>query len=104
MLLAYTLSRAYIQDSTKGEAEAEFETVNLVDYLPISAERLNTIRAATKTNTKLQILVKMILGGWPVNKKDVPDDIRHYHSFQDELSYQDGVVYGGGESCDTRRT
>lgn len=53
MLLADTLSRAYIQYSTKGEAETEVETVNMVDYLPISAERLSSIRAATKAEYKV---------------------------------------------------
>lgn len=30
-----------------------------------------------------------------MNKKDIPEDIRHDHSFLDEPSYQDGVVYRG---------
>ena len=29
------------------------------------------------------------------NKKDVPVDIMHYFSFQDELSTQDGLVFRG---------
>lgn len=95
MLLADTLSRAYLPESTKGECETDIETVNMVSYLPISAERLSAIRAATKGDTKLQSVANRILQGWPKRKKDLPSDIRHYHNFQDELSFQDGIVFRG---------
>ncbi|XP_055492867.1 uncharacterized protein K02A2.6-like [Leucoraja erinacea] len=95
MLLADTLSRAYLPESTKGESETDIETVNMVSYLPISAERLSAIRAATNDDTKLQSVVNRILSGWPKRKKDLPSDIRHYHTFQDELSFQDGIVFRG---------
>ncbi|KAJ8356687.1 hypothetical protein SKAU_G00194810 [Synaphobranchus kaupii] len=95
MLLADTLSRAYLPESTKGDTEAEIETVNMIDYLPITDKRLHAIRSATKEDTKLQRLTEMILTGWPKNKYDIPTDIRHYHSFQDELSFQDGIVFRG---------
>lgn len=54
MLLADMLSRAYLPESTRGESETDIETVNMVGYLPISAERLSAIRAATKDDTKLE--------------------------------------------------
>lgn len=28
-----------------------------------------------------------------MDKKDIPEDTRHYRSFLDELGYQDSVVY-----------
>lgn len=74
MLLADTLSRAYIPDSTKGDTETEIKTVNMADYLPISAERLSSIRAATKEDLKLRRVMEMILTGWPPNKSDIPKD------------------------------
>lgn len=49
MLLTDTLSSAYMQDSTKDEAETEFEIV--YNYLPISAGRLSIIRATMKVDT-----------------------------------------------------
>lgn len=42
MLLADTLSRAYLPEcSSYGSVEAEMETVNMVQHLPISSDRLN---------------------------------------------------------------
>ncbi|XP_015233581.1 PREDICTED: uncharacterized protein LOC107086865 [Cyprinodon variegatus] len=95
MLLADTLSRAYLPESTRGESETDIETVNMVNYLPISAERLSAIRAVTKDDPKLQSVANRILLGWPKRKQDLPSDIRHYHTFQEELSFQDGIVFRG---------
>lgn len=53
MLLADTLSRAYLQDAHKSQTEMETEVVNMVDYLPISAERMSVICVATQEDTKL---------------------------------------------------
>lgn len=96
MLLADTLSRAYLSEcSSTGTDEAEIEIVNMVAYLPISEERLNTIRSATQTDKMLQTLSDTIQRGWPKNKKDTPKDIMHYYSFQEELSVQDGIILRG---------
>ncbi len=95
MLLADTLSREYLKDSHKSQKDLEVEVVNMVAFVLISAERLEVICAATQTDKKLQTLINAIQRGWPQNKKDVPVDIAHYFSFQDELSIQDGLVFRG---------
>lgn len=96
MVLADTLSRAYLPESSgAGSLEAEIETVNMVDYVPISEARLSTIRSATRDDDTLQRLSEIILKGWPKNKRDTPIDIRHYHSVQEELSVQDEIVFRG---------
>lgn len=96
MLLADTLSRAYLPEcSSTGTVEAEIGTVNMVAYLPISEERLSTIRSATQTDRTLQTLCDTIQKGWPKHKKDTPRDIMHYYSFQEELSVQDGIIFRG---------
>ena len=44
MVLADTLSRAHLPESTtKWSVEAEIETTDMVNYLPISEERFRTI-------------------------------------------------------------
>lgn len=47
----------------------ETEVVNMVDYLPISAERMRVICTATQEDTKLQMLITIIKKGWPENKR-----------------------------------
>ena len=50
MLLADTLSRAYIINK-QNETDTEFETVNVVQYLPMRAERINDIRNKTRDDS-----------------------------------------------------
>lgn len=92
MLLAGTLSRAYLPESTP--VEAELETVNMVQHLLISADRLQDIRSATEKDKTLQLLIKTMSQRWPKDKSHVPSEIRPYFSLQGELSHQDGMSSG----------
>lgn len=67
----------------------------MISYLAISAVRLSAIRDATREDTKLQEVIKFIRTGWPQNKRDIALNIQHYAAFQDELSFQDGIVFRG---------
>lgn len=96
MVLADTLSRAYLpESSTDGSVEAGIETINMVDCLPISAERLSRIRCATQNDKTLQTLIRTIQKGWPQDRNGTPTEIMHYYSFQEELSFQGGIVFRG---------
>uniref|UniRef100_A0A9J8B237 Gypsy retrotransposon integrase-like protein 1 n=1 Tax=Cyprinus carpio carpio TaxID=630221 RepID=A0A9J8B237_CYPCA len=67
----------------------------MTQHVPISADRFGSIRSATEKDKTLQTLIKTILQGWPKNKADTPKEIGHYYLFQEELSYQDGIVFRG---------
>ncbi len=96
MLLADALSRVYLKDNAQeGSVEKEIENVNMIQYLPISEERLMIISGETEKDDTLQTLIKTIREGWPTNKINVPNEIVHYYSFQDELTVQDGIVFKG---------
>ena len=96
MLLADTLSRAYLPEcSSFGSLEAEIETINMVQHLPISDDRLDAIRTATKADRTLQVLIDTMCHGWPKDRATTPSEIRSYFSFQDELTFQDGIVFRG---------
>ena len=96
MVLADTLSRAYLPEcSAFGSVEAEIETVNMLQHVPISADSLSSIRSATTQDSTLQKLIETIQQRWPNDKTKTPSEIRPYFSFQDELSHQDGIVFRG---------
>ncbi|XP_028839495.1 uncharacterized protein K02A2.6-like isoform X3 [Denticeps clupeoides] len=96
MLLADTLSRSYLPEHASGDSvEMEIESINMVHHIHIAEERFKAIREETSRDRKLQSLIKVIQDGWPMSKKDLPRDIAHYHSFQEELSTQSGVVFRG---------
>ena len=97
MELADTLSRAYLPEPAT-PFEAELESINMAQYLPISAARLEDIRAHTKVDPDLQTLLKVIATGWPQPKQEIPAAAAPYFHFRDELSKQDGVIFRGNRA------
>ena len=101
--IADTLSRAYSDvlppseddhDSTS-ELEERIHSLEIqkIHSLPISKERLESIRAATKEDQELSCLIKTIESGWPRYKRLVPVGIRSYWAFKDQLSVMEGLVF-----------
>ena len=96
MVLADILSRAYLPECPSfGSVEAEIETVNMLQYVPISADSLSSIRSATTQDSTLQKLIETIQQRWPKDKTKTPGEIRPYFSIQDELSHQDRIMFRG---------
>ena len=92
MLLADTLSRAYINNTQS--RESEFESVNAVNYLPMRAERIADICIKTQEDPILSTLKTTIQHGWP-EKEEVPLQIRQFCNQRDELAVTDGLIFRG---------
>lgn len=104
ILKYYNPDEPYLPEhASEGSVEKEIESINMVQQVHTAEERMQSIREETSKDRKLQTLIKVIQEGWPMNKKDMPSDIAHYHSFQEELSAQSGIVFRG-ESCNPRHT
>ena len=43
----------------------------------------------------MQAMIQMIKHGWPLNKKHLPDQLRAYFSFKEELSTRGGLILRG---------
>ena len=90
MTLADTLSRL--------PNKKHSETIDLdvsVDIIGFSEERIKTVREETKADPALNTLAETIVKGWPENIKDVPENIRIYWPFRDEISIEDGLILKG---------
>ena len=90
MTLADTLSR--LPNARNGE------TIDLdvrVDLVKFSTDRLNNIRDATKRDSTLNQLSEIITTGWPESIKEIPNPVRAYWSYRDELSIDNGIVLKG---------
>ena len=68
----------------------DFESVNMVRYLPISDQCLGEIRAEPREDQFLQELSETILVGWPEHKDYTPAMTHPYFSMRDEVTVQDG--------------
>ena len=90
--VADMLSRASLP--YKGKEVDDFESVNMVCYLPISDQRLDETRMETRKDQCLREFSETILVGWP--EKEHPPALTHpYFSMCNKLTVQDGLVFKG---------
>ena len=94
LVIADTLSRAYLSDQSDSHTSLEFE-VNVVSTLPISKPKLNQLQSMTQCDPDLQQLVQIIQKGWPDRKSKVPTQCLPYWSFREQISFSDGILFKG---------
>lgn len=101
MYLADTLSRAVSgmaeQQTCHKEAVfyAELEETNVLQELAISEERLISLQQATQEDATVNLLMKIILHGWPEERQQLPLQLQEYFPFREELSIHNGLVFKG---------
>ena len=103
MYLADTLFRAYPENSVPlSMPQSEFchvlEQLELVEHLPISSKRLKQIQLSTSADPSLQVLLETVLTGWPMDKSQIPPEIKPYKKCYNELTVQDGVLFKGSRT------
>ena len=100
MLLANHLSRA-AQHETSGPEESfqvfslELESLDLMQALKVTPERLDQLQHSISHNDTLQALKTTILTRWPMQKDQVPIKIREYWSYHNKLLVHNGVLFKG---------
>ena len=98
ILLADTLSRAYLDDEPASEDLNEdlICAVNQVlNYLLVSDTKLNMIRQATASDPIMLKLQDTLRCGWPDNRSQIPNVLRPYWTFREELSEANGIILKG---------
>ena len=80
----------------KHESQCQrFETIDQVRDCPVTGALYVTIQRETERDKLLQQLSEVIKNGWPKDVTEVPESIRPWWTFRDELAILDGVVYKG---------
>ena len=99
MILADTLSRAYIPDSKSDESymdvEVEHHVNSVLHSLPVSTDKLGGIREETSRDPTMISLLKVIREGWPQYRQHTPVEIHDYWNYRDEISEVHGVIMKG---------
>ncbi|RXN08108.1 Transposon Ty3-G Gag-Pol poly [Labeo rohita] len=84
MHLADTLSRAYLPEcAAEGSVETEIETINMLQYLPISEGILQKIQRETAKDETFQMLQQVIAQGWPEEKTQLKEELVESHGMTD---------------------
>ena len=94
MYIADTLSRATVNEESSAFISS-LEKVNIKDSVMVSDERLYEIQCHSKEDETLQALSKVIALGWPDTRQEVPDLVRPYFNYRDELHAEDGMLFKG---------
>ena len=71
----------------------EIESLNPLDSLTVSRERLAQLQKATEQDTVLQTFKTTVLVGWPEQKSQVHIPIRDYWSYRDDISLHNGILF-----------
>lgn len=71
------------------------EEIDMVEFLPITAERLTDLCEKIEHDESLKKLKHVIHVCWPAKKEEVPLESRNYFHFKEELTIQDGILFKG---------
>jgi len=91
LYIADALSRAYLPE-TLNEPEEDYEVMSV---LPLTTTAMLQLQQATASDPTCQQLRCTLEHGWPSSYKHVPDNIKPFYAFRDEIGYEDGVLMKG---------
>ena len=100
VIIADTLSRAYIPNCSEAiKFTRELATVTEeieCDLRVIASEKtIALLKEAARNDDVYKLLRKQILLGWPECRDSVPNDIRDYWTFNDELAVCNDFIFKG---------
>ena len=88
LLIADTLSRAH-QEKTGDDQKNRARIMNVNVFGDIPDKRLDEIREATSGDASLQVVMKLVLEGWPAEQRGTPVCVLPYFDVRDCLSVVD---------------
>lgn len=100
MLIADTLSRAYLPDDTATDFPEEVAALADTEQrealkMVASAATIDFMKSAAAADEQYQLLRRQISIGWPDSAADIPRELREFTTFADELAECDGLVFKG---------
>ena len=95
MLLADTLSRAFLPEVNATEFSRELEDVDHRTWLPVSVDRWQQLKNAAADDLIRQRLRDVIRSGWPENRAQAPECVRPYFDVRHELIIQGELIFKG---------
>ena len=91
LVLADTLSRAYLPDETPDQPD-EFE-IHVLDSGNFSEPMLQKLKDETQKDPELQQLKTVVMDGWQQIKDKTPAETRPYWNYRDEISCYEGLMF-----------
>ena len=94
--VADALSRHYSKEpDTTVNHMMEAQVHMLFTNLPVSDERLKSVRRETQSDEQMQCLHKVIIEGWPQTRQECPERIQEFWNHRDELTVMNDIIFKG---------
>ena len=108
MFIADCLSRNFLKTKVNSETSAyqifkieredklfqEIADINQVEYLNAKEDTIAELQQETAKDPTLQQLKQEVLTGWR-DRNQVPEEIRQFYGYRDEITVQNGILYKG---------
>ncbi|CAC5360353.1 unnamed protein product [Mytilus coruscus] len=75
--------------------DIEINEIQLKAHLPISPEKYELFKKQTESDEILQQMKKINEEGWPMKKEELPEDLKMYWQFRNEITCIDNLLYKG---------
>ena len=85
----------YLSRNPSGETLSCEPTIGMVRKSPVEDSRLEEYRELTLTDPELRNLSELWCNGWPETRREVPEGVRVYWPFRDEIHVENGLVMRG---------
>ena len=97
MHISDALSRLSDHNTKKGNTQEEKSlNVKICEVCPVKSNiTINQVKQETAEDPDLQQLIKYIIEGWPAKQQDCLDQLKGYHTFKEEMSVIDGLIFKG---------
>jgi hypothetical protein len=90
------LSRAFpehnVGDKDNVDCDVEAQICLVIGNLPITDSKLCKIVEMSKTDSEMQNLKNFVVHGWPKDIKRVPENIKKYWNYRDEICECKGIL------------
>lgn len=90
MHLADVLSRDCQNDSPTTKEEFE-----VLAFLAVTNQAADRMRKSTERDATLQQLQSVVFNGWPEHQHQVPESVRPFWNFRQQISVHDGILLKG---------
>ena len=91
MYFADTLSRAH---TTNIEPNYLYDADILVASIEINTSMIDLIKTVREKDIALQEVIKYTMTGWPINNKDIPDEVKLVFTYKDEITVDKIILKG----------
>lgn len=97
LILADGLSRAYLKETYEEKMELETQICMITNNVEITDQRIQELVQLTQEDEELTQIKKFIVEGWPEKKNKIPDELKHYYKFRNEITQGMGLVFKGNK-------